>query len=265
MNLNFLRAILNSARNIQRKLNMQRRLPNSVWTGLCISSAISPDLVSLDESGNLLLRLERNLIRLPQTESAFRLLSGYSFLRNLEGETDCQLHWNVEQDALALRFGDAIYLADNAEEIYILSEIYVVGDYDFAVSEAASTVVVDIGANVGFTAVFLASQNSNLMIEACEPVRASYGKALRNVAENHNLINRIMLHNFGLFSQSGEMQIISNLNKRGCSSLIMDRSQSGDETFSVEMRRASDFLKDVITRHPTKKIVLKRKPLLSKA
>lgn len=258
MNLNALRQTFNWARRVLRGWRVRRHISDPDWRITCDESRIPLEKIELASDGDLLLALERTRIRLPKTAAALRILSAYSLLRELDSYTDCQVSWNIQLDSLSLRWGDAIYLADNYEELYILREIYLSGDYDFA--PGYSAVVVDVGANVGFTSIFLAAANPDILIVGCEPLGINFEKAQRNFAVNPCLSQRITLHNIGLFSEDGEQTVISETGSRGRSSIVLDRLHNPigtTESIAIKVRRASSFIREIKERHPNRRIIVK--------
>ncbi len=258
MSANALRQILNWIRGVLRVRREKQCMPDADWHKICNTNLIPFDRVQLTTDNSLLLRLEHSNIKLPKIPPAFRLLSGYSLLYDLEAYTACHVVWNEQQNVLALHWGNATYLADSYEELYILREIYFSGDYDFTPTD--SVVVVDVGANVGFTSIFLADVNPEIVVVACEPVPENYTKALKNLAANPHLSRRISFHNFGLFSEDGKKTISSVPGDRVRSSFVMNPSNDAlgkTEAIPVEVRRASSFIKEVRQLNPDKRIVIK--------
>jgi FkbM family methyltransferase len=250
--------MLHWARRGLRKWRIRHHINDAEWRPICRESKIPLDKIELTADGKLSLRLQKTSIRFSKTPAAFQILSSYPILHEIEAYTDCKVSWSDEKDSLILIWDGATYLADNPEEIYILREIYLSGDYDFA--SADSSVVIDVGANVGFTSIFLADANPDVIIVACEPIELNFKKALRNFAENPHLSNRITLHNIGLFSEDGERMITSGVGERGRSSMVIDRSYDSHtvtENIPVKVRRASGFIRMVRELYPDRRIIVK--------
>lgn len=168
------------------------------------------------------------------------------------------MSWHPKRDGLLLRWGNACYLARCFEEIYILTEIYLTGDYD--VMPVSPSVVVDVGANVGFSAIFLANENADMIVEGYEPVPLNHRQACVNLELNPQIANRISFFNLGLFSSEGIQTITSEVNNRGMSSVVLDRrlTRGGTvEEIEVKMRLASDVVRDVRARYPLRHLVVK--------
>jgi FkbM family methyltransferase len=256
--MNLARKTFNCAREHLRKFRVRKHLADSDWSEVCYNCSIPLNNVELGADNSLLLKFDDQQIILTKDEASVRILLGYFRLNDLVTFTNCQISWNKSKNALALCWDDATYLVENSEEIDILFEIYMSGDYDYSTSKP--TVIVDIGANVGFASIFLAETNRDIIIEACEPLKANYEKALRNFSENTYLSQRINLYNFGLFSEDGEQILFTEPEGRGRSSIVIDRTIAPIgkvETVSIVVRRASSFIREVRERYPQRQIVIK--------
>jgi FkbM family methyltransferase len=256
--MRFLRRVFNWLINYKRKVEINIHIADKEWREVCYKGSIPLNNVKLTVDNSLLLNLSNQQVIFPKNKASFALLVAYFRLNQLVVFTNCQISWDKNHESLALCWDNAIYLADNAEELDILYEIYMLGDYDY--SSHISTVIVDIGANVGFTSIFLAETNKDIVIEACEPLKVNYEKALRNISQNSHLFQRINLHNFGLFSENGEQIIYTEQQNRGRSSIVIDRTLEPIgtvEKITIDVRRASSFVNEVKNRYPERKIVIK--------
>jgi len=255
---NTLRHALNWIRHILRNRREMRQITDQEWRTACQKSRVPFDMIECTPANALLLRLNHSSIKLPKTLSALRVLSGYSYLYDLEAHTGCLVEFDEQKDVLILQWGQAKYLVDSLEELHTLREIYLAGDYDFTPAE--STVLLDIGANVGFTSIFLADINPDLLIVACEPLPENYLKALNNLAANPQLSGKISLHNYGVFSEDGQKTIVSEIGNRVRSSIVIDQmndTRGAIEYTSVKVRRASDLVLQIRALNPTRQIVIK--------
>jgi FkbM family methyltransferase len=98
--------------------------------------------------------------------------------------------------------------------IYELLEVY--RDQSYRHIKASGTVV-DVGAFIGDTAIYFASQGAKRVV-AFEPVRQLYQYAIDNVKLNH-LDNTVEVHNCGAGTKKGEAKFFYNPNHPGSSSL----------------------------------------------
>jgi FkbM family methyltransferase len=186
------------------------------------------------------------------------MLRAHDMLAQLDRDVRCDLQWDAQRDALLVEHLGARYYADCFEEVYILLELLLYGDYDLA--PHGDCILLDVGANVGFTSIFLATQQPGLLVEGFEPLRLNYEKALRNFRDNPSIGARVSIFNEGLYSQDGEMEISSASGHRGMSSVVFDRSEFAHLDAvrePVRLRRASTIVNEVKDRHPGRRIVVK--------
>jgi len=85
---------------------------------------------------------------------------------------------------------------DTIEELQILEEIYLDGIYNFDLN--APLLIVDIGMNVGYTAVYFAGMHPEAVIFAYEPFAPTLRCAEANIQLNPTLRSRVHVNRFGL-------------------------------------------------------------------
>lgn len=244
----------------QRRIEarMRRELPDARWRQACLSSRVPFSAVRLEADKSLTVHFSRSSLTLPQTDTGEAILSAYRILENLSRTTDCTFRWNAEGGHLDIASGQALYAVDCFEEAFIVGELYLAGDYDFRAM--GQCVVLDIGANVGFSSIFMAYADPGIQIEAYEPLAKNYARALRNFAANPAVKGRINIHNFGLFSTDADKEISTEQSRPGRSSIVIDRKPDGPENVRVEtiaVRRASAIVESVVDKYPFRKLVVK--------
>jgi FkbM family methyltransferase len=252
------RRVFEYLRTSVRNRRAAHRIPDDEWREASVKAGIPLERIALHRDHSLSLTLEKSTLRLPKTASGLAALSAYALLCGLDRLTQCRLAWDQGGNRLSVRWGRAVYFADCYEELYILSELYCAGDYDFVPS--GPSVVIDVGANVGFTSIFLADSNPDLIVEGYEPLRVNFEKAERNLAANPHIVGRVSFMNVGLFAEDGVQTMTSGMGHRGMSSIVLDRRISGVEqveTVTVKVRRASDVVRSVAQRHPGRRVAMK--------
>jgi FkbM family methyltransferase len=102
--------------------------------------------------------------------------------------------------------------------------------------------IVDIGANIGYTALLFASQAKNCNVIAFEPHPVTFQKAQKNILLNPGL--SIQLLNMGLGSKKDKLQL-SEVNEAnsGMNRILPADSASGFRSAIVEIERLDDVLK----------------------
>jgi len=247
VNANFIRRAVQRVRSGLDAYRMRQDVPDAFWRRLCLANDIEPQRVRLGGDASLFLGMTHGELRLPKTPGGASLMAADKLLDELLRQPEWSVDWNGEFDALCLRRGQTIYLVDCFEEVFILHELFVNGDYDFA--SANEAVIVDVGANVGFTALFLAAANAGAQVIACEPLPGCCDRARRNFACNPHLSNRIALKQMALFNGNGEMALATAPGHRVQSSLVLHsplNSLPEREVCTVRVRDAAAFIADVL-------------------
>lgn len=197
-------------------------------------------------------------LTLPRHPVAKDILWYYNLLNQILTNTEATASWNGETEHLDFRFGNEIYPVKCSEEIYTLHELLVLGDYNLFFR--SKTVLVDVGAHVGYTSIFLAAQNPELIVVGCEPLEESCSTAKKNVALNAHLSHRIFIHNYGLSDRSENLTIQSEIAHRTRSSVVIDRARrpySKVEYLPIEVRRASEVINEIASANFAKDLWIK--------
>ena len=92
------------------------------------------------------------------------------------------------------------------KEAFIFSEKFAENPYNFK-NINKDDIIIDIGANVGDTALYFANQG--LIVYAFEPIKKFYEIALENVKINPDFKNRINIFNFAVSNNRGSITIDS--------------------------------------------------------
>jgi FkbM family methyltransferase len=125
---------------------------------------------------------------------------------------------------------------------------------EYYVDERVSPkVILDIGANVGITAIWLASKYPDATIYSFEPMQDNYELLVKNTAGYPN----IRTYNFGLGEKTEEMDVFSNIDtfNRGGFSIYQrpnDPDNAGTEDVSagkIQIRDAAEALKEIGITH----------------
>jgi len=99
------------------------------------------------------------------------------------------------------------------QEILILKEIFVTGVYNIATNRRA--VVFDIGINVGYTSLFMASQPNVHAVHGFEPFEPTFQQLQQNLDLNPALRDRIHAYNVGLGGADTTLVLPYSSQKRG--------------------------------------------------
>ena len=99
-------------------------------------------------------------------------------------------------------------------------------------------VFLDVGANSGIYSLLLSNKFDSLIIEAFEPIKATYKKLLRNI-ENNKLTEKIKSHNFGFSNKNSALRMKTNIKFGYKQSAGYFVAENGDEI--AEFKVADDF------------------------
>ena len=256
--MNIVRQIFEYSRTAWRAKRARAHVPDELWRRVCTRYEIPLGKIKYKNNEVLSVTFAKTTVDFPKTSEAMSVVSAYKLLCELDAHTACEMSWDQSRNSLKLAWGRAIYFADCHEEIYILSELYFVGDYDL--TPCGECVIVDVGANVGFTSIFLADANPTLVVEGYEPLKLNFDKAERNLIINPHVANRVNFFNYGLFDADGIQVISSEVGNRGMSSIVLDRTSTATgyvQSESVKVVRASAVVRSVSKRHPGRRIAMK--------
>lgn len=180
---------------------VSRQISNRFWALQVRQANADPSSLTCPRDGQSLEihDLQLNLFR---SEHSF-VLKGLMFARALHEAAHANFE-NVD-DQIVVRLQDVSFEVRTFEELFILHEIFVEGIYNLQLP--ASAVVVDIGANVGFSSIFFARNPMVERVIAYEPVGITYQHALRNVTLNSAQAGKIELRNVGLSDKAETVDV----------------------------------------------------------
>lgn len=126
----------------------------------------------------------------------------------------------------------ALRLRDRSD-FWVAMEIFGAEDYGF-VQPPRTPVIVDVGSNIGFAALYFAGRFPNSEVHAIEPAPRTFERLVENVAGS-----KIHTHNLALGDQMGEIAL--HTYPKHLSSSILDRGIEGGKVVSVPMTTLADF------------------------
>jgi len=163
------------------------------------------------------------------------------------------------ENGLRLSFNKLCFNVESKEEFHILKEIFVNKDYNFLLDQKC--IVIDIGANVGFSSLFFSQLENVQKIYAFEPVKDTYDLALLNFKQNS--INKVAeFNNFGLGNRERKENFLFNRQAKGNSGLRGTLSPGYKNNKKAELRtviikKASEIIKLILSNNKEYKVVLK--------
>lgn len=164
---------------------------------------------------------------------------------------------------LILQLGKIRAEITTLEELYILNEIIIDGCYNF-LSPDTGIIVMDIGLNVGMASLFFAQSEAVSRVYSFEPFEPTFKQALKNIALNDDDIrNKIVPANYGIAGVSREEEWdydYSGKGNMGLRNSFEENQTTGtgrNNKVRVVLKGISEVLPEIMSRHPSQRIVLK--------
>jgi FkbM family methyltransferase len=215
---------------------------------------VDPSFVS-DEKDSL--SLDDLEVTLSKPDHAF-FLKGLSFARALHNEAHAR--FRNEDGLILIQIGELSFEVRTFEELYILHEVFVEGVYNIKLP--SPVVMVDIGANVGFSSVLFAQNPKVARVISFEPVELTYQHACRNLNINRPYSEKIELHNYGLSDKTETIEIEFSDEIKGSVGIRglghrddIDRSQI--KRIQLQVREAGAEIESIVDQHKDTPVILK--------
>jgi hypothetical protein len=169
-------SIAHKLRKARFEYRVNAKIQNRFWASELKRFNVDPAFVS-DEKDSL--SLDDLEVTLSKPDHAF-FLKGLSFARALHNEAHAR--FRNEDGLILIQIGELSFEVRTFEELYILHEVFVEGVYNIKLP--SPVVMVDIGANVGFSSVLFAQNPKVARVISFEPVELTYQHACRNLNIN---------------------------------------------------------------------------------
>lgn len=104
---------------------------------------------------------------------------------------------------------------NDEEELFILSEVFLEGAYNLISPTQKKIALIDVGMNVGITALFFASKDNVEKVFAFEPFQPTYSMALQNIKLNKAFAGKINTNNFGLAKENADIHVSYSPKEKG--------------------------------------------------
>lgn len=159
------------------------------------------------------------------------------------------------------KFSNVSIFVESPEEIFIISEVFVEYDYNFVSNQ--SSIIIDIGANIGISSIFFSTLKYVDKIYSFEPVLETYNQAKYNFSLNKSCNKIKEINNFGLGKNNRTEVFIFNKDMKGNTGVrgLLSPSYAAN-TFNVTevevlIKNASEILSRIIDDNKGKKIIVK--------
>ncbi len=147
------------------------------------------------------------------------------------------------------------------KNLYGILECFGRRDYEFG--GMRNCVFIDVGANIGDSALYAATLDCVDKIYAYEPFKITYDAAQKNISLNPDLGKKINLYNFG-WGEENETLRVSSVNDINLSAINTVEEFFRDScnykrnnSENIEIKKASEVLGEILSENPSSEIVLK--------
>lgn len=175
-----------------------------------------------------------------------RHLVFWEYLDFIKNKNIAEIEINQNQVILKTKNGIRL-ICDSLDKRHIFMEILNFGDYDPVELQMIKrflkkdSVVLDIGANIGWYAINLSKSVPQGRIIAFEPIPKTYGNLIKNIALNG--LGNIKTYNTGLSKKAGYFNFYYNRNYTGASSLVDIINAQDVALVKCRVEKLDDFLK----------------------
>jgi FkbM family methyltransferase len=142
---------------------------------------------------------------------------------------------------LILKCGEVRLFADGADVCGIALEVF--GSLEYGIRLSRPSIIIDIGMNVGSTALYFASQMLCEKVFGFEPVLSTFRRAERNFALNPRIGGKIVAHQFGLGQGDYEARAVTDAASSGLTRTV--RKEPTDTDFDAEGVAIRDAAKQI--------------------
>lgn len=145
--------------------------------------------------------------------------------------------------------------------MYSLQEIFSRHEYEFG--GLNNYVFIDVGANVGDSALYIAAQESAAKIYAYEPFPNAHKSAKNNIKLNPKLEKKIKLFNEGWGNENKTLKVyeFNDPNDNVFNSMenfaVNKFPEKNKQLITIKLKKSADILRRIITKHKKQPIVLK--------
>lgn len=229
------------------------RLTSSSWARKAI--VLSSTQVNIRYNNSL---IEFLALKLSFPKDTFEFfLDGYSHVLSLKDNLGAS--FEIKEDKLFVTIGDLYFNVQTAEDLFILTEIYLRKEYNLNIAEPS--VVIDIGLNVGFASLYFANRNDIIHVYSYEPFLPTYQQAVYNISLNEELKDKISSHGYGVSDENKELEVEYNYDNKGRvgilgTKLIKDSLKEVSQ-HKIRLVEISSVLNEVISKHPEAPIIMK--------
>lgn len=169
-----------------------------------------------------------------------------------------------------IQFANASIIVNSEMEFWDLYSMYYEDNYFHKLNNSRKDVVIDIGMNIGDSAIYYLCKQDTEKVYGFEPFLQTFLQAKENLERNHFTTNQYEIFQFGLSDHDEKKRLFyhpevsimlstdrdfSDLERRDYEKSHNCTLESMEE--DIEVRRASVVIGDIIKKHPNNNIILK--------
>lgn len=199
-----------------------------------------------------------SLIDIVLEEGSFGfVLERYETIRTLHYFKSAR--FSIERESLFVSIDGLTLNPTTSEELFIISEIFLNGYYNFECLE--KSIVIDVGMNVGFASLFFSSRNDVEKVYAFEPLAPTYKQALINLGLNPLLQDKITAYAYGLDKADNRFEVDYHYEVKGQvgihgMALVKEKAGSSEKQI-MHNKDVAGELRMIMDRHEGKSFILK--------
>ncbi|MCL2260339.1 MAG: FkbM family methyltransferase [Fibromonadales bacterium] len=146
-------------------------------------------------------------------------------------------------DKLVLRENGVKLIIETDGDEILFEDTIIRKSYEVSLNDNSQYVVINIGGNVGDTALYFASFENIVKIYAYEPFKNTFNRALENLKLNQNLANKIEYHNFAIGNRNEEL-FLDDVDSIGASIINPKKG-----TTKIIVRDVAEILNELFSKH----------------
>lgn len=200
--------------------------------------------------------------------SAECIILGHSLYGEYGKQIDKML---ILKDArIQLFFGDISIKVRSEDEFNNVCEVFVKQTYSFFINNRKKNIVIDVGMNIGDTALYFAQMEHVEKVYGFEPFADTFLRAKENLMNNSEQ-KKINIFQYGISNENMKKKIIFNNDMTCGQSTIEDIRERAHEKYlnwglieeineqveQIEVKKASEIFAPIINQHTMHNIVLK--------
>jgi len=222
-----------------------------------LKTKLKPYVIDIKNAGEYFKALNFKAFIMFFKHPSFRVLP---LMRIIVLKLDGKFYKQDKKLLLTIKNPELTFVIKDAINIGQIAEVFWELQYKFESKEEDWTVI-DIGANIGDTALYFANLENVSIVHAFEPFRPTYQLALENLSLNKSAAQKIKLYNFGVSDRDYSCDINFSSDISGCMTTSDDSrnaklglKKAVAETIYV--KSISHLFKDILTPLP-KNILMK--------